>query len=388
MESVQKPIRRYDLDWLRVIAFSLLIVYHVGMFFVPWGWHIKNNEIYPGLRLPMAFINQWRLPLLFLISGMGTYYALSSRSASGFMFERVKRLLLPLLVGMLLVVPPQVYFERLDKGQFTGNYFEFWLSQAFVGVYPEGNLSWHHLWFLPYLLLFSLVLIPAFLKLRKHPGGWLFKKLLKLTAKPFGLFWMIIPLYLWESLLEPFFPSTHALIGDWFNLVNYLTFFFYGFLLLCTGDIFWKSVIENRKKYLLTGIIIFSIQAGIWFLLEDSVVVHFVEALVKVTNIWAWILALSGFAAAYLNRPGKALRYANEAVYPFYILHQTVTIAIGYYLMRQPWDFSLKFSLLLFGTFGISWLIYEFGIRRWKLIRPLFGLKNQKIIHRNKIPGS
>lgn len=370
-------MRRYDLDWLRVIAFGLLILYHVGMFFVPWGWHIKNNVIYPELRLPMAFINQWRLPLLFVISGMGTYYALSKRNATGFMLERIKRLLLPLVVGMLFVVPPQVYFERLAKGQFAGNYFEFWPAKAFLGVYPEGNLSWHHLWFLPYLLLFSLVLIPVFIYLRKHNDNWLIRKLRNLAAKPFGLFGLIIPLYLWEALLEPFFPSTHALIGDWFNIINYLTLFLYGFLLIATGEIFWKTVMENRKKYLLTGIAAFTIQAGIWFMLEDSVVVHFTEALVKVMNIWAWILALFGFAATFLNQSSKALRYANEAVYPFYILHQTIIVAIGYYIMHLTWSFAAKFSLLTLGTFGFSWLIYEFGIRRWTLIRPLFGLKKK-----------
>ena len=153
--AMDSSIRRYDLDWLRVIVFGLLIFYHVGMFFVPWGWHVKNNSIYDWLRWPMLFLNQWRLPILFVISGMGTFYALGKRGMGKFMWERFLRLGIPLVVGMLLIVPPQVYVERLAEGQFTGSYWAFFSTIAFDGVYPEGNLSWHHLWFLPYLLVFS-----------------------------------------------------------------------------------------------------------------------------------------------------------------------------------------------------------------------------------------
>jgi glucans biosynthesis protein C len=367
--------RRYDLDWLRVIVFALLIFYHVGMFFVPWGWHIKNDVIYTELTRVMYFINQWRLPILFVISGMGTYYALAKRTGKQFAAERIQRLFIPLLVGMAIVVPPQVYFERLDKAQFAGSYLDYWPQHAFIGVYPEGNFSWHHLWFLPYLLLFSLILIPVFVRLRKNPDAWILRKVKVMASKSFGMFWLIIPLYFWESLLEPFFPSTHALLGDWFNVVNYLTLFFYGFLLISVKDIFWETVTNNRYKYLLAGITGFSLLLGIRILFEDSVTVHFIEALFKVFNLWAWVLAFFGFASAYLNKASAALSYANEAVYPFYILHQTVTIALGYYLMHAELNFISKFSILLLGTFGISWILYEVFIRRWKFVRPLFGLK-------------
>jgi glucans biosynthesis protein C len=370
-------MRRHDLDWLRVIVFGLLILYHVGMFFVPWGFHIKNDIIYPEIRWPMLFVNQWRLPILFVISGMGTFYALAKRSGGQFAKERMQRLLIPLIIGILFIVPPQVYFERLDKGQFSGGYFDFWPLKAFIGVYPEGNFSWHHLWFLPYLLLFSLVLIPVFLYLRQNPNAWILRKMRVLAGKTFGLFWLIIPLYIWESLVEPFFPSTHALWGDWFNVVNYITLFFYGFLLISVKDIFWKTVMENRRKYLYMGLVGFTLLIGLRQVYADSTLIHFNEAFFKVVNLWAWILTLFGYTAAYLNRPSKTLTYANEAVYPFYILHQTITIAIGYYLMHLAWGFWPKFLLMVVGTFGISWIIYEFGIRRWKWIRPLFGVKNR-----------
>nr|MBI1228657.1 acyltransferase family protein [Cytophagales bacterium] len=370
-------MRRYDLDWLRVLVFGLLIFYHVGMFFVPWGWHIKNDIIYPELRWPMLFVNQWRLSILFVISGMGTYYALAKRSSLQFAGERTKRLLLPLVVGMAIVVPPQVYFERLDRGQFLGGYLDFWPQYAFDGVYPSGNLSWHHLWFLPYLLAFSIILIPLFTYLRRNPTSEILQTITEWAKRPFGLFWLIIPLYFWESLLEPFFESTHAFVDDWFNLVNYCTLFLYGFLLISVRETFWPTVETNRRKYLYLGLVAFSLMIGLRLAFADAVVVHFIEAFFKVVNTWAWIMTLFGYAAAYLNRSSRGLSYANEAVYPFYILHQTITVALGYLVMHWEWNLGAKFAFMSLGTFGLAWVLYEVAIRRWNWVRPLFGLKGQ-----------
>jgi Acyltransferase family. len=119
-------MRRYDIDSLRVIAFALLIFYHVGMFFVPWSFHIKNSVIYEGTVFPMLFLNQWRLALLFVISGMGTYYALTKRSAIQFANRASQKASNSTYRRYDLCRSPQVYFERLDKGQFSGSYFDFW----------------------------------------------------------------------------------------------------------------------------------------------------------------------------------------------------------------------------------------------------------------------
>ncbi len=370
-------IRRYDLDWLRVIVFTLLIFYHVGMFFVPWGWHVKNNEIYDWLRWPMMFLNQWRLPILFVISGMGTYYALGKRSMGKFMWERFLRLGIPLIVGMILIVPPQVYFERLVQGTFSGSYWKYFTTIAFDGVYPEGNLSWHHLWFLPYLLVFSWILAPLFVYLRKYNTrfiGWV----QRLIQKSWGIYAFVIPLYFVESLVEPFFPVTHALVDDWFNFIFSIILFFYGFILIATGDVFWQALTKVKSKAIILGIIGFASQAFIWLFLEDGYVVHFTEAFLKVVNIWSWILVLFAYASEYLNKPSKGLAYSNRAVYPFYILHQTVTVAIAYYLMDLSWGLFPKALVLVVGTFGISWLIYDLIILRIPILHPLFGLKAKK----------
>ncbi|MDO6470929.1 acyltransferase family protein [Maribacter sp. 1_MG-2023] len=370
-------MRRHDLDWLRVLVFGLLIFYHVGMFFVPWGFHIKNNVTYNWLTYPMWFLNQWRLPILFVISGMGTYYALQKRKGVQFTLERLKRLGLPLIFGMICVIPPQIYFERLDKNQFTGNYFDFWPSQLFNGVYPEGNFSWHHLWFLPYLLVFSIILIPLFFYLKNHPKNKFISWMKRITFRPIGLYIFIIPLYFIEALIEPLFPVTHALIDDWFTFINCIVLFFFGFVLISIKDTFWSTVERYRKHFLIAGILSFGIMLFITHQYEDSFMRHYIEAFFKVANLWSWVLTLFGFSATYLNRKSNLLSYANEAVYPFYILHQTIMIVIGYYLIELDWSLAVKSSIMILGTFILSWLFYEFLIRRCKYIRPLFGLKKK-----------
>nr|WP_298793462.1 acyltransferase family protein [uncultured Allomuricauda sp.] len=375
---MKNHIRRYDLDWLRVIVFALLIFYHVGMFFVPWGWHVKNNVLYDWLRWPMIFLNQWRLPILFVISGMGTYYALGKRSVWKFNLERYLRLGIPLGVGMLLIVPPQVYFERLANGQFSGSFWEYYSTVAFEGIYPEGNISWHHLWFLPYLFLFSLVLSPLLVYLRRQNSKFT-EWIQKWIQKPLGLYIFIVPLYLLEVFVEPFFDITHALIDDWFNFSFSMVLFFYGFVLVRSGNMFWASLQNIKKKALALGMIAFLGQVLIWLFLEDGYVVHCTEALLKVTNIWSWILVLFAYAAQYLNKPSKKLAYANRAVYPFYILHQTITVAIAYYLIDVDWGLLPKSFILIAGTFGLSWLIYDLIILRISFLHPLFGLKKSTV---------
>ena len=373
---MKTTIRRYDLDWLRVIVFGLLIFYHVGMFFVPWGWHIKNNVIYDWLRWPMLFLNQWRLPILFVISGMGTYYALGKRSMGKFAWERFLRLGIPLVVGIILIVPPQIYFERVVESAFSGSYWEYFTTVAFDGIYPEGNTSWHHLWFLPYLLVFSWILAPLFVYLRKHQTRFI-DWVKRTIQKTWGIYIFVIPLYFAESLIQPFFPITHALVDDWFNFTFSIILFFYGFVLIATGDVFWQTIANIKYKALILGIIGFSGQTIIWLFFEDGYVIHFTEALLKVVNIWSWILALFAFAAKYLNKPSSGLAYANRAVYPFYILHQTITVGIAYYLMNLDWGLFPKAMILIVGTFGISWLIYDLIILRIPILHPLFGLKGK-----------
>ena len=363
-------LRRYDIDWIRVIVFDILILYHVGMFFVPWGWHLKNNEIVDWFRYPMLLVNQWRIPILFVVSGMGTRYALSSKSLKLYAIERFKRLYIPLAFGMLFIVPPQVYVERLSQGMNYSSFIDFY-PDFFQGIYPNGNFSWHHLWFLPYLLLMSLAGIPFFKKWRVEENQfiqWLKKKIadnLGLLFAPIALFFLI------DLLLEGSFPITHALWGDWYALVYYFCLFLVGFVAVRLDEVFWTGVVQLRYVSLALGIAALPTLIWLWNHMDPSIFIP----LVRQINTWSWILAVFGFASYYLNKPSKTLAYRNKAVYPFYILHQTITVLAAYFLKDIPLHYGYKFLILVLVTFLGCFVLYEFLIRRVRFLHPLFGLK-------------
>ncbi|AVR44588.1 glucan biosynthesis protein [Christiangramia fulva] len=367
-------MRRYDLDWLRVIVFGLLIFYHIGMFFVPWDWHIKNNKLYPWLEIPMIFINQWRLPILFVISGMGTSYALAKRTGLQFIKERLKRLLIPLIFGILIIVPPQIYLERISKGQFSGSYLLFLRTMWNTGLYPHGNLSWHHLWFLPYLLCFSLLLTPIFIYLRSHRNNILVNYSKLVLRKSTGFFLFVFPLLLAEIFLKPQFPQTFFFINDWFTIGYNLLLFFYGFLFISVGEVFWKTVQRDRRKLLALAIISFTILLCVKIQMPNTVVI---EPFISVINTGSWMLTLFGYASKYLNKSRQSLSYANRAVYPFYILHQTIIVVVAYFFQNLEWNLFTKFTLMVILTFGITFFIYDRIILKIEIIQPLFGIKGK-----------
>lgn len=366
--------RRYDLDWLRVIAFALLIFYHIGMFFVPWDWHVKNNITYPWLEYPMTFLNRWRMPLLFVISGMGIAFSLGRRSAGKFAAERIIRLFIPLIFGILVVIPPQVYIEQLVSGQFVGSYLDFWPTEAITGA----NWNWNHLWFIPYILVYSLVLLPICLYIKKNPENAFIRFIDKLAQSKWGLYWLIVPLFLMEGFLDPFSPITHGLINDWYNFLYNLTLFFYGFMFIMVGKSFFATVVRYRKAYLVSGIINFAIFMFLIKTFEDGWQRHFSEAAVNQINMWSWLLAVFGLAAAFMNKKNKLIVYCNTAVYPFYILHQTVIVVYAYFLVDTKWNLFSKFTVLTLGTFATCWILYEFLIRRVAILGFVMGLKYKK----------
>jgi glucans biosynthesis protein C len=366
--------RRHDLDWLRVLVFGLLILYHIGMFFVPWTWHIENNKLSNSLTWPMWFINQWRLPLLFIISGMGTRFALSKRNGNEYLTERTKRLVIPLLFGMLVIVAPQVYVERMVESSEYSSFWEFY-PHYFNGVYPDGNFSWHHLWFLPYLFVYSVILAPVFLWIRNHSGNRMMALFTKLLNVRFGLLWLALPLILIEIMLKPHFPVRHNLLGDWYAFSYYLFLFLYGYLCISAGRMFWDSISRKKRNALMTGIITFIIMA---LMRESAVWIPVTEdlfAVIRIINLGAWCIVIFGYGAEWLNRPGQILTYCNQAVYPFYIVHQTITVFAAWYIMDLEWGIHLKFLYLTVITFSGSWVMFEL-VKRNSITRVLFGLKN------------
>lgn len=359
--------RDYSLDWLRVMAFAILILYHTGMFFVPWGWHVKNPEQSEALTWVMMFFNRWRLPLLFLISGAGVCFSLRKRSFAEFALERMTRLGIPLLFGIYVVVPPQIYFERLWRAQFHGSYLEFWPSVLQGVSYPKGNTSWHHLWFVAYILVFSLVSMPLFALLRRDRAKAAVAKLARFCAKPGAIYLLGLPNIAAALILGPHWPTTHNLVADWANFTGSLLTFLWGYVIFSEPE--FRILIEKkRREFLTVALIMTALYYG--FRLAGRAEPMLVESYFS----FSWIFTILGYARVWLNRDSPQLRYATRAAYPFYIAHQTVTVTIAYFMIpwRQP--VTVKLPLLAAGTFLGSWVVFEFA-RRTRVTRVLFGMK-------------
>jgi peptidoglycan/LPS O-acetylase OafA/YrhL len=356
---------RYDfLDWLRVLAIFVLLFFHTGMMFVGWGWHIENNEVLTALRVPMDISHRLRMPLLFVIAGAGMWFALRNRRGGGLIKERTARLLIPVLAGMLLIVPPQIYFERLFRGQWDGGFVSFFFERVLqFQPYPQGDFSWHHLWFVVYLYVYVFILLPLLLWWRAakkvlKPGAWLFA--------------LGLPLALNEALLKPLYPESHKLIGDWYIFNHYLLLTLYGCLLASMRDA-WDWFATRRQLSLGITLVVFGVAM---LMFETGVIERDTPADALVANVFTWaaLMTFIGYGRRYLSFCNPLLRWARDASYPIYILHQTVIIAIGYWVIQQPWHAWTKFAVVIVGTIAICVALYE-GIRRFGVTRLLFGMK-------------
>ena len=375
-----QPIRQreYGLDWLRVIAFAILIGYHTGMYFVPWPWSVKNPVLSEWLTYPMLFLNRWRLPLLFFISGGGVWFNLNRRGYGRFMSDRFQRLLVPLGFGMLVVIPPQIYVERVLAGGHYSSYLAFWQTVFTSGSYPRGNLSWHHLWFLPYILTFCVIALPLFAFLRSRAGRVAVDGLVRWCEIPGLIYLIAVPNLIVAWFLGPRWPSTMNLVSDWANFTSYFLTFLWGFL-VCSSPQFIDLIERRRREYSIAAtlmtLLLFAAHPGPLLAALPPQPRRFAWELISALLSVAMILALVGWSRARLNRDSTALRWATTAVYPFYIAHQTITVLLGYWWLGWNAPIAVKFPALVAGTILGSWLCFE-AVRRTRVTRVLFGMKN------------
>jgi len=375
MQTTTIMERRHDIDWLRVIAIILVLYFHTAMIFAAeWGWHIKNNELsYIWLEFN-DWLSRFRMPLLFFISGYGSYLALRKRTSGRYLKERSLRLLVPLVFAMLIIVPPQIYFERIFNGA-TFNYLSFYPTVFNFVPYPEGNLSWHHMWFVLYLFIYSAILLPVFLYLRKENvqkrvnnviknNGWLAYIILVAPT---------IIIYLTYTINT---NRANDLIHDGGWLTYWGTFFLAGYL-AGTAPSMWVRIEKDTRS--LAGLAILStilINIVRWNRIELDAMLEFAYLFLLPLSGWLWLLAMLSFGKRFLNKSHPVLVYANRAIYPFYILHQTIIIIIGYYIVTLVDEGILaKYIFISSASFILSVVIYEYLIRPYRVMRFLFGVK-------------
>ncbi len=374
--------RQAYLDWLRVIAIVGVLFFHSAMPYVSdWGWHIKNKETSNILQEFNAFLHRFRMPLLFFISGTVSYFMLQNRSSGGFIGLRFRRLFIPLLLGMLIIVPPQVYMERLKQG-FQGNFLDFYPTIFTTGAYPKGNLSWHHLWFILYLLVYDVVCAPLFVWLISANGKAFLQKLNRL-AKGRLIYLFIIPGVLVYTFFSLKYPETNDLVHDYAYLPYWLFFLLAGFICIA-NPVFMDSIERNRRiSFAVAFLSLISINYLRWNDIEPWKIIADYEhdwrtyayMALSAISAWMWVLTAVGYGKKYLNKSSKALNYINQAVYPFYVLHQTVIVILTFYVVRAPDGVGLKYMFTVIATFFISMGIFHLFIKPYPIMRFLFGMK-------------
>lgn len=372
------PDRRHDLDWLRVLAILLLVYFHTGMIFAAeWDWHIKNPETSRLVLEVNFFMSRWRMPLLFMISGIGTSFALRRRTAGGYLRERAGRLLVPVVFGALVIVPPQIYLERIAGGAAYTSFLDFYPEVFTTGPYPQGNLSYHHLWFVFYLFLYSATALPLFLYLRGSAGARFARAVERLARGP-GLYALALPLGAVLAALVVRFPGPQDVVHDVAYLLYYFLFFVYGYLLSVAGRVWDEIEARRRASLTLAFLSIVAIDAIRWNGATPDFeysLANTLYYLLQGFNAWCWVLAFLGYGKRYLNRPSRLLARLNEGIYPFYILHQTVIVVVGFYVVRVEESILAKYLFVSTVSILVSWAIYDLLVRPVPVLRFLFGMK-------------
>jgi len=371
-QTTKRTERQYFIDWLRIILILSVFMYHIGMFFNTWDWHVKNPTEYGGfLKNSMIFLAQWRMPLLFLISGAGTYYALGKRTTRRYLGERSKRLMIPSLAGIFILVPVQVYLEKADQYSSLMSFY----PRMFDGIYPVGNFSWHHLWFILYLFVISLIIAP-FLRFFKSNAYRRFSIWLeRFASMPLSLNIVVVLLVASQLLLRPYFPdNTHALVNDWAAMSFYIIFFLSGFMLLSSKKII-ESIRKQKKLYLLEATLATAAMFSLPKLFADAHAADLAWGIASIFVAWSCGLAAIGYAKQYLNRDTLNRKLANEAIYPFYLLHQPVILILGFFLIKVDMPDLYRFAILTISSFGITCALYWFLVRPFNVTRVIFGMK-------------
>lgn len=384
-QQISSSERRIDLDWVRILAFGLLIFYHVGMLYVSWGFHIKSEHRLTWLEPVMLVLNPWRLSLLFLVSGVASRFMLGKVRLAAFARARSARLLIPLIFGMLVIVPPQSYLQIVE----SLGYPQVSYLQGFADYYLHHYLvfssqfcpspcivqpTWNHLWFVVYLWVYTMALVGV-QALWPAAADRIGERLAAVLAGPWLLVLPCLLFAAWRLFLSPLFPSTHALFGDWYNHADYATAFLIGFLLAREGGI-WRDLERQRWMALTLAAACFAafvlVYAG---LLPRSPMLRWFASSAYGCYQWLAMAAVLGFARRHLSADdGPVRRYLTDAIFPYYIVHQTAIIMIAYALRGSGLSAGSEAAIVISGTALTCLVTYEIA-RRIAWLRPLFGLR-------------
>jgi glucan biosynthesis protein C len=369
--STPSAPRRADIDWIRVAAFGLLIVYHVGLVYAPWDWHVHSPHTFEPLRYAALVTNPWRLTLLFFVSGVALRFMSRKYAPGAVLRARLARLVPPFLFGVLVLVPPQAWIEAMDKGSWNQGLLAWWLAE-FSPAGLAASVPVNHLWFVLYIGVYSVIAIgllalPRVLALAEAGLEWLLG----------GWRLLVLPiLYLAfarQQLFATYGLSNH-LSTDWYNHAMSLGVFGLGFLLALRETV-WRNFERLRFAFLGLAVValplLIALEAHPGGMAFNGLVKNAMFAI----DQWATIGAVLGFASRHIRAAdGPLLRYLTDAVFPCYLAHQTILVVCAGLLKPTGLPVGVEAPLLIVATLGGSLLVYEV-VRRIDPIRPLWGLK-------------
>ena len=362
--------RRHDLDWLRVLGVLLLIPFHVALIFVldPFTiMYIRDSVNSRLLAEVTGFIHMWHMPMLFMVSGAATYFALGIRSAGAYIRERFLRLLVPLAFGILTFIPFTIYLQHSDVLSLPEGYTRFFHIDLAQLDGMNGAFTPAHLWFILYLLVFSLVALPIFQWLRTEKGKSVIERLGKVMQTRLGLTLLGVPLTL---------AAATGIMGD-MNPLYYFLIFFFGYVL--ASDLRFQKAID-KLTWIALAYGIFETAINIIFPIRNFAAwtaQWMVLGLMYQMGRWMLTLATLGLGHRFLNFTNPILRYASEAAMPFYLLHMTFSVVTGYFVIQLYAPVTVKYPLIIVAATGLTLLAYAM-IRRWNVTRLLFGMKPGK----------
>ncbi len=389
--------RRYDLDWLRIVAFGLLILYHCGMFYVTWGWHVKSSHASDAIEPLMMLTNPWRLTLLFLISGAATRFMADKLSAWKLTSSRMGRLWPPLLLAVFLIVPPQSYYEVVEAIQAMppaqvaqyplglDNFYVKYVTASGNWCDAEGCLTtptYNHLWFVAYLILYTLALAPLLPLLRRVP-----KAASVLIAGPFFILtpWLVMAAL--RLTLFPIFGESHDFREDWYLHALYFLVFLFGFGIAKHQAFFDRCV---RLRWTALAIALISWAALLLYLdtypegVDPPEWLRSIMRCVRELDAWCAIVAAIGFAHRHLKlADGPVRQMLTQAIFPFYLIHQTIIVVAGHHLDEMQLPLWIEAPALMGVTALGCWLFFELG-RRIAPLRVWIGLPSAEAAKRRR----
>jgi peptidoglycan/LPS O-acetylase OafA/YrhL len=365
--------RRYDVDWLRAAATLIIFSRHCARFFDYDWWVVKNNQLDFGLTLLISIVDQWIMPLFFVLSGISAWYATSHRTEVHFIGDRFRRLVVPFIFGIFVIVPPQWYIEHASRSEFAGSFIEV-LPHYFddFASFWMGNSA--HLWYLELLFFFAILALPFCKYLGSEIPRRLISKMAVTLQNPGMIILLAIPIAVMMYFLK---WQPYAIIrtgwgaGGW-SILTYLVFFILGCLI--ASDAQFKMAIERYRLVSLVIGILMMIGGLLWFRFGAHLAF---PSILQAFNSWVWIVVIIGFGSKYLNFSNRLLDYSNEAVLPFYILHQTVIVIVGFYIAGWHQSVLAKYLILSTVSFVVIVALYHVAIRRVSILRFLFGLKSR-----------